>query len=39
MYVGQGISDPNGFWQVEFWNRVDPVGLGHGRDRARPGRA
>ncbi len=21
MYIGQGITDPNGIWQLEFWNR------------------
>jgi hypothetical protein len=20
MFIGQGVSDPNGFWQLEFWN-------------------
>jgi hypothetical protein len=21
LYLGQGITDPNGIWQIEFWNR------------------
>jgi hypothetical protein len=20
LFIGQGVSDPNGFWQLEFWN-------------------